>query len=129
MSYPMSKKPSKKRKFLRNAPLHTRRKIMSAHLSAELMKQYNRRSFPVKKGDQVSVMRGKFKKRAGTISKVDRKKYKVYIEGVMVKKTDGTERQAPIHTSNLKITKLNVQDKKRAEVLKKTAKKKSGGKK
>jgi large subunit ribosomal protein L24 len=130
MKYPLSKKPRKKRKFLRNAPLHTRRKIMSAHLSAEMMKQYNRRSFPVKKGDEVSVMRGKFKKRTGTISRVDRKKYRVYIEGLMVKKTDGTERQAAIHPSNLKITKLNVQDKKRAEALrKKGTKKKTGEKK
>lgn len=104
---------------MRTAPLHLRRKMMAAHLSDELRKQYGRRSVPVRKGDEVVVMRGKFKKRSGKIARVDTNKYKVYIEGMMVRRTDGTERQAPIHPSNLKITELNLQDKKRAEALKK----------
>jgi large subunit ribosomal protein L24 len=117
MRRPKSKKPKKQRKFQRTAPLHTRRKLMAAHLAADLKKQYGRRSFPVRKGDEVSVMRGKFKKRIGKVSRVDTKKYRVYIEGVMIKRTDGTERQAPLHPSNLKITKLNLDDKKRAAAL------------
>ncbi len=117
MKRPKSKKPRKQRKFERTAPLHVRRKLMAAHLSAELRKQYGRRSFPVRKGDEVVVMRGKFKKRTGKIARVDTKKYRVYIEGIMVKKTDGTERQAPIHPSNLKIIKLNLEDKKRVAAL------------
>ena len=36
MKRPKSKQPRKQRKFLYNAPLHVRRKIMSAHLSKEL---------------------------------------------------------------------------------------------
>jgi len=71
-------------------------------------------------------MRGKFKKRTGKIARVNTKKYRVYIEGVMVRRTDGTERQAPIHPSNLKITKLNLQDKRRVGALKRG--KKGGGK-
>lgn len=129
MGHPKSKKPRKKRRFLKEAPLHIRRKIMSSHLSKELMKQYKRRSFPVRKGDTVSIMRGKFKKRTGSISRIDRKKYKVYIEGIMVKKTDGTERQAPVHPSNLMITKFNLQDKKRVDALSKAVKKETGEKK
>jgi len=99
---------------------------MAAHLSAELKKQHGKRSVPVRKGDEVVVMRGKFKKRTGKIARVSTKKYRVYIEGVMVRRTDGTERQAPLHPSNLKITKLNLQDKKRVAALKRG--KKSGGK-
>lgn len=118
MRHPKSKKPRKQRKFVRTAPLHVRRKLMAAHLSAELKKEYKRRSAPVRKGDEVVIMRGKFKKRSGKIARADTKKYRVYIEGVMVKRTDGTERQASIHPSNLKITKLNLQDKKRVEALK-----------
>lgn len=120
MMHPKSAKPRKQRKFIRTAPLHIRRKLMAAHLSDELRKQYGRRSVPVRKGDDVVVMRGKFKKRSGKIARVDTNKYKVYIEGVMVRRTDGTERQAPIHPSKLKITELNLQDKKRAEALKRT---------
>lgn len=133
MRRPKSKKPKKQRKFLRKAPLHVRRKLMASHLSPELKKEYGKRSVPVRKGDDVIVMRGKFKKRSGKIARVGTKKYRVYIEGVMVRRTDGTERQAPIHPSNLKITKLNLQDKKRVDALKKgkakTVKKKTGEKK
>ena len=118
MRRPKSKKPKKQRKFIRTAPLHLRRKLMAAHLNAELKKQYNTRSVPVRKGDEVIVMRGKFKKRSGKIARLDTKKYRVFIEGIMVKRTDGTERQAPIHSSNLKITKLNLQDKRRIKALK-----------
>lgn len=125
MRRPKSKKPKKQRKYIRTAALHVRRKLMAGHLSAELRKQHGRRSVPVKKGDEVVVMRGKFKKRSGKIARVNTKKYRVYIEGVMVRRTDGTERQAPLHPSNLKITKLNLQDRRRVAALKRE----SGGKK
>jgi len=124
MARPKSKKPKKQRKYEKTAPLHARRKMLAAHLSAELKKQYGRRGFPVRKGDEVVIMRGKFNKRSGKILRVSYKKYKVYIEGIMVKKTDGTERQAPIHPSNLKITKLNLDDKRRIIALKKERKQK-----
>ena len=101
---------------------------MAAHLAADLKKQYGRRSFPARKGDEVVVMRGKFKKRTGKVARVDTRKYRVYIEGVMVKRTDGTERQAPLHPSNLKITKLNLDDKKRAAALAKKRVKKTESK-
>jgi large subunit ribosomal protein L24 len=97
---------------------------MVAHFSKELKKQYNRRGFPVRKGDSVTVMRGKFKKRSGKIARINTDKYRVYIEGIMIKRTDGTERQAGTHPSNLRITKLNLDDKKRvASLTRKTGKK------
>ena len=125
MRRPKSKKPKKQRKYIRTAALHVRRKLMAGNLSAELRKQHGRRSVPVRKGDDIVVMRGKFKKRSGKIARVNTKKYRVYIEGVMVRRTDGTERQAPLHPSNLKITKLNLQDRRRVAALKR----KSGEKK
>ena len=66
-----SKQPRKQRKFLYNAPLHVRRKILSAHLSKELREKYKRRGFPIRKDDEVEVMRGEHKKKRGKISKVD----------------------------------------------------------
>lgn len=129
MKRPKSKKPKKQRKFLYTAPLHIRRKLLAAHLSKELRGKYSTRSMSVRKGDEVEVMRGKFKKRTGKIARVSTKKYRVYIEGVMVKRTDGTERQAAIHPSKLKIIKLNLDDKKRLEAIKrKSLKVKEGGK-
>ena len=76
----------------------------------------------MRKGDEVEVMRGKFKGKKGKIMKVDLKKYKVYIEGITIRRTDGTERLAPIHPSNLKLINLNLEDKRRVKILERRAK-------
>jgi large subunit ribosomal protein L24 len=123
MKRPKSKKARKQRKFLLTAPLHLRRKMISAHLSKELKEKYKRRSLPVRKGDEVEIMRGEFKGRKGKVSRVDLKNYKVYIEGITRKKTTGIEVQVPIHPSNLRIIGLNLNDKKRLEVLERKIKK------
>jgi large subunit ribosomal protein L24 len=118
-----SKKPRKQRKFLFTAPLHLRRKFLSSHLSKELREKYKTRSLPVRKGDEVEIMRGGFKGKKGKISRVNLKKYKVYIEGVTRKRTTGVDVQVPIHPSNLRITNLNLEDKKRVKILERKAKK------
>jgi large subunit ribosomal protein L24 len=118
-----SKLPRKQRKFLFTAPLHLRRKILSAHLSKELKQKYNTRSFPVRKGDEVEIMRGKFKKRKGKISRVDYNKYKIYVEGMTAKRTTGTDYQVPIHPSKVRITNLSLEDKKRVKSLERKMKK------
>lgn len=123
MPLPKSKKPRKQRKFLFSAPQHIRRKFVASHFSKELRQKYKTRSFPVRKGDEIEVMRGKFKKKRGKISRIDFKKYKVYVEGVTVKRTDGTERQTPLHASNLKIINLNLEDKRRVKALERKMKK------
>jgi len=122
MKRPKSKKPRKQRKFLYNAPLHLRRKMISAHLSKELREKYKTRSMPLRKGDEVEVMRGEFKKRKGKVLRIDTKKYKVYVEGITRKKTDGTERLVPFHPSNLKIINLNLEDKRRVKILERKGK-------
>ncbi|HIH61964.1 MAG TPA: 50S ribosomal protein L24 [Methanobacteriales archaeon] len=114
---PRSKQPRKQRKFLYNAPLHIRHKIMSANLSKELREEYNRRSLPVRKGDKVEIMRGDFKGHQGKIERVDLKNYKVYVEGATIQKVDGTTTYFPIHPSNLQIIELNLEDEKRLKVL------------
>jgi large subunit ribosomal protein L24 len=96
---------------------------MSAHLSKSLRDKYGIRSMPLRKGDSVEVMRGKFKKKSGRITKMDTKKRRVYIDGIMIKRTDGTERQAPLHPSKLEIKNLVLDDKKRLKSLKRKSKK------
>lgn len=118
-----SKKPRKQRKYVYHAPLHIRHKFLSSHISKDLRDKYKKRSFPVRKGDEVQVMRGKFKKKTGKISRVDMNKTKVYIDGITRKKVDGTEVQVPIHPSNLKIINLSLEDKKRIKALTRNVKK------
>ena len=112
-----SKQPRKQRKYLYNLPLHQRKKLVHATLSPELREKYNRRSIAVRTGDVVEVMRGDFKGFKGKVVRVDRKKGRVFIEGVTVTKVDGTEVLFPIHASNVRIVELYLEDKKRLKIL------------
>jgi large subunit ribosomal protein L24 len=62
-------------------------------------------------------MVGEHKGFKGNVERVDTKKYKVYIEGLTVKKVDGSEVLIPIDPSNLMITKLNLDDKMRQKIF------------
>ena len=67
----MSKQPRKQRKALYTAPLHKRHNSMSVHLSDDLKEEFNRRSFPVRKGDSVEIVRGDFRGTEGKVEGVD----------------------------------------------------------
>ena len=112
-----SKQPRKQRKYRYNAPLHIKSKFTSSHLSKELMKKYNKRSATIRKGDKIKVLRGQFKGKTGKVDKVDLKKTEVYIAGIEAIKKDGTKVPHPINPSNLLITELNLDDKKRNKAL------------
>ncbi|MCD6089794.1 50S ribosomal protein L24 [Candidatus Bathyarchaeota archaeon] len=112
-----TKKPSKQRKLLYNAPYHIRGKIMAAPLSEELRKEYGCRSLPIRSGDTVRILRGDYKDYEGRVTRVDRKKYKVYVDGVTKEKADGTTVPVPIHHSKVEIIKLNMDDKWRKRIL------------
>jgi len=112
-----SKKPSKQRKAFYEAPLHKKHKFLAAHLSKELRNQWKKRSLPLRKGDEVKVMRGKFRGTTGKISKVDLKGVRVYMENVKRKKVSGEEFQVPIQPSKLMITNPNMDDPKRKETI------------
>lgn len=105
-----SKKPSKQRKRFFNAPLHRRIKIMSVHLSRELREKYGKRSFPVRVGDTVRVLRGDHKDTEGKVIRIDRKKYRVYVENIYRENSRGDRVYIPIHYSNLMIVDLDLSD-------------------
>jgi len=112
-----SRKPRKQRKYLASAPLHLRRKIMSANLSKELRKKYGKRNLPLRKGDMVRITRGKFRKKTGKIILVNARKMRVDIEGMQIKKQDGSKVNVKFNPSVLQITELNSEDRKRNEAL------------
>jgi len=112
-----SKQPRKQRKFLYNAPLHLRHKIVSAPLSIELRQKYGIRSLPIRSGDKVRILRGDFKGHEGKVVEVDLKRYRVHIEGTTVKKVSGTEVFYPIHPSNVMIVDLNLEDERRKKII------------
>lgn len=129
-SWKSSKQPRKQRKYRRNAPLHVRHKFLSANLSKELRQKYGIRAIPLRKGDTVRIMRGSFKGKTGKVEKVDLKKLKVYVENITTLKQDGRKVPVPLEPSNLQITALNLDDKKRLKAIerKQKAKEKSKAK-
>ncbi len=111
-------KPGSQRKRLFLAADHVRRKSFSAQLSPDLKRKHHANAFPVKTGDTVRVMRGDRRGFEGRITGVDRKKFRILIEGVTREKVDGTTIQIPIHPSKAMIVNLNLDDKWRREALK-----------
>ncbi len=116
-SWKRSKQPRKQRKYRYNAPLHIKQKFVSAHLSKDLRKKYNRRSMNLRKGDGVKIMRGQFKNKTGKIEEVSVKKTLVYVSGIEIAKRDGTKARYPINPSNLIITNVNMDDKMRNKII------------
>ncbi|MDD2625981.1 MAG: 50S ribosomal protein L24 [Candidatus Methanomethylophilus sp.] len=115
----VSSKAGVQRKAQANAPAHIKRKMLSAHLSDELAEKYGKRTARVCKGDTVVVLRGDedICGTEGKVLEVFTKTGRVSIEGITIKQADGTAVKRPIHASNLVITKLNLEDTLRAEVL------------
>jgi large subunit ribosomal protein L24 len=112
-----SKQPRKQRLALLQAPLHIRQKLMTAPLSKELREKYGVKRLPVRKGDKVRIVRGDFKGHEGKVVKVDLKRLRIYVEGVTVKRQDGTPRFVPIHPSKVVIIDLDLSDKWRRAII------------
>merc|ERR1712023_437916 len=109
-----SRRKSRKAHF--TAPSSVRRKIMSAHLNKELVQKYNVKSMPIRKDDDVIVVRGKNVGREGKVIQVYRKKYVIHIERVTREKSNGSTVNVGIHPSNVMITKRKL-DKDRRAIL------------
>ena len=89
-----------------SAPSHIRHRIMSATLSKDLRKKHGVRSLPVRKDDEVVVVRGSNKGHKGKIIQVQRKKFAIHLDKLTKNKANGAPYQIPIHPSNVSIIKL-----------------------
>ena len=109
-----SRRKSRKAHF--SASSSERRVIMSASLSKELQNKYNVRSMPIRKDDEITVVRGTFKNREGKVMSVYRKRYCIHVERITREKANGATVQVPIHPSKVIITRLKL-DKDRKAIL------------
>ena len=112
-SWKSSIQPRKQHKYRHNAPLHVRHKFLSAHLSKELRKKYSKRNLPLRKGDEVLVMRGAFKKKKAKVFSVDHGRPRVSLEGIQRTKKDGTKVSVVFNPRSLQIIALTLEDKRR----------------
>ena len=98
---------------------------MSASLSKELQAKYNVRSIPVRKDDEVMVVRGIYKNREGKVTACYRRKYVVHVERITRDKANGAQVNVGIQPSNCIITKLKL-DKDRKAILDRKDRSKAG---
>merc|ERR1712039_627970 len=103
------------------------RKIMSAPLSKDLRQKYSVRSVPIRRDDEVMIMRGHFHDREGKVTTVYRKKWRIHVERVTRDKANGQTVPIGIHPSKVTITKLKL-DKDRKTLLDRKAGKGKKGK-
>ena len=112
-----SKQPRKQRKYRHNAPEHVKKKFVSVNLSKELREKHGKRNLSIVKGDKVKIMRGQFKGKSGEVEKENMKNLKITVQGIENIKKDGTKVNYPLDPSNLMITDLKLDDKKRKASL------------
>nr|GAT53280.1 60S ribosomal protein [Mycena chlorophos] len=118
-----SRRKSRKAHF--SAPSSVRRKIMSSPLSKELRGKHNVRSLPIRKDDEVRIVRGKYKGRDGKVTQVYRKKWVIHVDRVQRDKSNGSTAPIGVHPSNVVITTIKL-DKDRRAILERKDRKKTG---
>jgi len=111
-------RPSNQRRAIYQARGPRRRKLLAAPLSDELRTTQGRRSYPVRKGDTVKIVRGDFAGVEGKVNDVDTSGRRLFVEGVSREMTSGTSTNVSVHCSKVMITKLNLDDKWRADSVK-----------
>ena len=95
---------------------------MTSPLSKDLRVKYGVRSMPIRKDDEVQVVRGHHKgQQVGKVVQCYRKKFCVYIERIQREKANGASVYVGIHPSKVCIVKLKM-DKDRKKILDRRAK-------
>ena len=106
-------------------PKHQRDKMVGAVLEDSLRIQYGRKNIRVIKGDSVRVMRGEYKGVEGKVEKLNMEHATFHIEGIQREKIRGGQVKVPIHSSNVMVISLNLNDNYRSRKLQEATKSES----
>lgn len=102
-----------------NIKKHVIDKNIRSPLADTLREEYHKRNARVIKGDTVKVLRGEYKNVEGKVEKVKTDRSTLFIEGIQREASKGGKVKVQIHSSNVMITSLNLQDKQRANIIRK----------
>ena len=114
-----SRRKSRKAHFA--ADSESKRRFMSAMVSKELRSSLGIRSLPIRKDDEVQIVRGDFKGREGRVTTVYRLKNVIHVERVQREKQNGAPVPVGIHPSNCIITKPKLDNDRNALIERKKA--------
>jgi large subunit ribosomal protein L26e len=115
----LSSHARKVRKAYFNATKEQKHVALSAPLSKELQQSHGVKRLPIRRDDEVNVIRGKYKSRNGKVTAVKLRAMRINVESVTVQKPNQESVHVPIHPSNVVITKLKM-DKYRKTLIDKT---------
>lgn len=105
--------------IINNINKHKIDKNICSPLTDNLRNEYNKRNARVIKGDTVKVLRGEYKNVEGKVEKVKTDRSTLFIEGIQREASKGGKVKVQIHSSNVMITSLNLQDKQRGNIIRK----------
>merc|ERR1711963_251894 len=90
-------------------------------LSKELRTKYSVRSLPIRRDDEVIIVRGHYHDREGKVTQVYRKKWRIHVERVTRDKANGQTVPIGIHPSKVLITKIKLDKDRKASWTGRTA--------
>jgi large subunit ribosomal protein L24 len=102
-----------------NIKKHITDKNIRSPLADTLRDEYHKRNARVIKGDTVKVLIGEYKNVEGKVEKVKTNRSTLLIEGIQREASKGGKVKVQIHSSNVMITSLNLQDKQRGNIIRK----------
>ena len=113
-SHVVASKRTAQRKLQLGAPSSIKRRLMSCHLSKTLRAEHKLRALPIKRGDEVKILKGKFKGRGGKVVQVYRRRNVIHVDKIQREKQNGQTVFCPIRPSYCVIEKLlNNKDRKK----------------
>ena len=126
-SHQIASKRRTQRKRQLAAPSSIKRRLMSCHLIKSLRDQYKIRSLPIKRGDEVKMLKGKSKGKSGKskgksgkVVQVYRKRNVIFVDKVNREKQNGQSVFLPIRPCHCIIEKLLI-NKDRTKTIEKRA--------
>ena len=119
-THTVASKRRSQRKLQLSAPSSIKRRLMSCHLNKSLRDQYKIRALPIKRGDEVKILKGKFKGKSGKVVQVYRRRSVIYVDKITREKQNGQSVFCPLKPSYCVIEKL-LENKDRKKTIERRA--------
>ena len=123
-----SKRRAQRKKQL-SAPSSIKRRLMSCHLAKSLREEHKLRALPIKRGDEVKILKGKFKGKSGKVVQVYRRRNVIYVDKIQREKQNGQTVFCPIRPSYCVIEKLLLNKDRKKTIERRAANKIKAGEK
>ena len=105
-SHAVASKRRTQRRLQLSAPSSIKRRLMSCHLNKTLRQTHKIRALPIKRGDEVKILKGKFKGKSGKVVQVYRRRNVIYVDKIQREKQNGQTVFFPIRPSYCVVEKL-----------------------